>query len=205
MKTINHKDFRTSPMGGYAGVSSYERRRSGGLSRFGKDAIAIDFERMQKRIQNNDAVRGSPLVLRGKRFKLFLKCLEVLRVDERVANEERDNARHDGASETERSLRAAENVVHRRRRIRQFFLGHVGPMESGDSDGDSSAGDPESLDAIKDENFWPHRRHALYRDCMAHRLAIKRRAQGIEADFLHHAWVSLNHAYSKSTYTQVAN
>ncbi|WP_406869772.1 hypothetical protein [Paraburkholderia fungorum] len=203
MKTISHKDFRTSPIGGYAGVSSYERRKSGGLSGFDKNAFAIDFERMKKRIHDNDAVRGSALIFRRKRFKLFLKCLEVLRGNQWVPDEYRDDARHNGASEAQSRLSPVENILHRRRRFGRIFCAHVSSNASDGGD-DSSAGDPGSLDASKDEPFWPHRRHALYRNRMAHRLAIKQRAKAIDADFLKDAWVVIDDAAPKVASAEAA-
>ncbi|MDR5883581.1 hypothetical protein [Caballeronia sp. LZ032] len=158
MKNINHMKFRTSPLGGYSAISGFERRSSGRLARFGKDAVALDLQRMKKRIEGNDAKRGGALVFGKQRFELLLKCLKVLGIGQRVAYEERQHARQNLTNESKGSLGDAENIIHRRARVARLLLCHVNPVSSGDSGGDSSACGSDGSD---DTPFWPHHRGTM--------------------------------------------
>lgn len=175
----NSLQIRRSPLGGFSGISRYERRMLGGASRFSFDALALDFERMQKAIYERDLERGNPFELALQRFKSFLQCVKILGADQRIADKQRNHASQERASKSERGFNSGVDIAHSRRRVRHLFLGHISPVSSSESDGDSSAGDPDEFDVP----FWPYHRGINAQDPKTRRAANRELARRVEAEY----------------------
>ena len=167
--------IRRSPLGGFTGISRYERRMLGGATRLTLENATLDVERINNAIDHSLSKRGlSAAEFRRKFFECASKCVEILRTGEREAREERDSASHDNADDGKRGARVVEQVLHRGGRVLSFALGHWKvPSVSGSQD-DSSAGDPDEFDDVP---FWPHHRGTHTQDPKAPRAATREAAQ----------------------------
>jgi len=179
--------IRRSPLGGFSGISRYERQMLGGVSRITLENATLEVERVNNAIDDRLRKRGvSVAKFRQKFFEFGLKCIEVLNAHERKFDEKRDHAAHDATGRREDRTAVLQNILDRRGRLLCLIRGHRTVSKGRESGGDSSAGDPDTFDGAP---FRPCHRGITIKDVQARRVANVESARRFEAEY-----VALNRA-----------
>ena len=184
--------IRRSPLGGFSGISRYERRMLGGVSRITLENATLEVERINNAIDDRLRKRGISVdEFRMKFFQFGLKCIEVLDAHKRKFGEKRDDAAHDATGRHEDAAAVLEDIFDRRRDLLCVIRGHRTVSKGRGSDGDSSAADPEEPNGV---SFRPHHRGITIKEIEARRAANVENACRFEAEY-----VALNSAAADNT------